>query len=167
MPTIIKWPGVTKPGSVCDEPVMGIDIYPTLIDITGLPASATDGVSLRPLLNNPDATLDRDLFWHFPHYHAGGDSPYTSIRSKNWRLIEFHEDGGLELYNLADDIGESKNRAESDPEVTAGLHKKIKQWRQQVDAQMPTTNPDFNPNKATKTETKPHQASKTGDKKTR
>jgi arylsulfatase A len=160
VPTIIKWPGVTKAGSICDEPVMGIDLYPTLIDITGLPANEADGVSLLPLLKDADATLDRDLFWHFPHYHAGGDSPYTTIRSKNWRLIEFHEDGALELYNLADDIGEAKNRAESDPEVTAELHRKLKQWRQQVDAQMPTANPDFDSEKAMQTATKPQKKAK-------
>ena len=152
VPTIVNWPGVTEPGSVCDEPIMGIDFYPTLLEIIGSDGNAIhnanmDGVSIKPLLEDPDATLDRSLYWHFPHYHAGGDSPYSTIRSKNWRLIEFHEDGALELYNLSDDLEESKNLVASHPEIAEDLHKKLQQWRRDVDAQMPTENPDFDPAK--------------------
>ncbi len=152
VPTIINWPGVTEPGSVCDEPVMGIDIYPTLLDITGIAGSpeqndSMDGVSIKSLIEDADATIARDLFWHFPHYHAGGDSPYSTIRSKDWRLVEFYEDGSLELYNLNDDLGESKNLASINPEITQELHKKLKRWRKKVGAQMMTENPDFDPEK--------------------
>jgi len=156
VPTIVKWPGVTKAGSVCDEPVMTIDLYPTLAAIAGVeerpPANdPMDGASITPLLKDSTATLNRDLFWHFPHYHAGGDSPYTVIRSKNWRLIEFHEDGALELYDLDKDLGESKNLASSHPEVVKKLHQKLNTWRKDVGAQMPTMNPDYDPKRATQT----------------
>ena len=148
VPTIVRWPGVTEAGSVCDEPIHGIDFYPTLLDIVGLKSGdSVDGVSIRRLLENADATLARDLYWHFPHYHAGGDSPYTTIRSKNWCLIEFHENNALELYDLSKDIGESNNVTTSHPEITAKLHGKLKQWRKKAGAQMPTANPDFDADK--------------------
>ncbi|MEM7144858.1 MAG: sulfatase [Verrucomicrobiota bacterium] len=151
VPWIVKWPGVTNAGSACSEPVMTIDLYPTLLDAAGksVDPADVDGANLIPLLNNPSSTLDRDLFWHFPHYHAGGDSPYTAIRSDNWRLIEFHEDHSLELYDLENDIGESTNVAADNPETAAALHKKIKQWRRDVAAQMPTNNPAYDPDRAT------------------
>ncbi len=152
VPTIVKWPGVTQAGSICDEPIMGIDFYPTLLDIADIGEDSeqspkVDGVSFRLLLENPDRTLDRDLFWHFPHYHAGGDSPYSAIRSKNWRLVEFHEDGALDLYNLNDDIDESNNLAVSNPEIAGDLHTKLSRWRQDVGAQMPSANANFDPTK--------------------
>jgi len=156
VPTIIKWPGITEPGSTCDEPIMSIDFYPTLLKIAGVEGNAghngsMDGVNITPLLRNPDALLDRDLFWHFPHYHAGGDSPYSAIRSKDWRLVEFHEDGSLELYNLSDDLGERQNLATTNQKIAGDLHKKLKQWRIEVGAQMPVDNPGFDPTKATQT----------------
>lgn len=131
---------------------MGIDFYPTLLDIADIGEDSeqspkVDGVSFRLLLENPDRTLDRDLFWHFPHYHAGGDSPYSAIRSKNWRLVEFHEDGALDLYNLNDDIDESNNLAVSNPEIAGDLHTKLSRWRQDVGAQMPSANANFDPTK--------------------
>lgn len=154
VPWIVKWPGVTKSGSVCDAPVMTTDIYPTLIDIAGVEGdknhnASMDGVTITPLLEDAEASLNRDLFWHFPHYHAGGDSPYTAIRSKNWRLIEFHEDGALELYDLDADLGESNNLAAAQPGISTALHGKLKQWRKEIGAQMPTDNPNHDPDRAT------------------
>ena len=150
VPAIVKWPGVTKPGSVCDEPIMTMDLYPTLVDVSGVAGDAQhnaemDGVSFKPLLVDSKASLKRDLFWHFPHYHAGGDSPYTAVRSGAWRLIEFHEDGALELYDLSVDIGETKNLAQSNADVTGRLHRAMQQWREDVGAQMPTPNPKHDP----------------------
>ena len=114
VPTIVRWPGVTQPGSVCDEPVSTIDYYPTRLEIASTSGNephnaSVDGKSIVPLLRDSNSTLGRDLYWHYPHYHAGGDSPYSAIRSGAWRLIEFHEDGRVELYNLTQDIGERSN----------------------------------------------------------
>ena len=154
VPTIVRWPGVTAPGSVCDEPVMGIDFYPTLLEVAGLAGDPehnkkVDGRSLVPLLKNADTTLDRDLFWHFPHYHAGGDSPYSAIRSGDWRLIEFHEDGALELYHLSDDLGEQDNLASRKGDLAKRLQQKLHAWRTAVGAQMPKPNPNFDPARQT------------------
>lgn len=154
VPAIVKWPNVTTPGSVCDEPIMTTDLYPTLLEVTGVEGNPhhskdMDGADITPLLQDVQASLDRDLFWHFPHYHAGGDSPYSAIRSGDWRLIEFHETGELELYNLAEDLGESRNLAATKRQLASRLHEKLRSWRESVGAQMPTLNPDFDPARAT------------------
>ena len=156
VPLFIKWPGVTQAGSVCDEPVISMDLYPTLLEAAGgatasLPWNAehnqnVDGRSLLPLLKDPALSLDRDaIFWHYPHYHGGGATPYSAIRCGDWRLIEFFEDDRVELYNLHDDIGEQQELAARLPEKAAELRKRIHDWRAVVNAQRPTPNPDYDP----------------------
>ena len=132
-----------------------MDYYPTILDITGVSGDADhnasmDGVSLVPLLRDPATTLDRRLFWHYPHYHAGGDGPYSAVRDGSWRLIEFHEDNQLALYNLAEDVGETTNLVEQHADKTRELHQQLRDWRRQVKAQMPTPNPDHDPGRATR-----------------
>jgi len=93
--------------------------------------------------------ISRDaLFWHYPHYHAGGDHPYGAIRNGNWKLIEFYHDQSLELYNLDNDIGEAKNLANKEPERAEKLLTQLRTWRRSVAAQMPTRNPKYDPRKA-------------------
>lgn len=150
VPLIIHWPNVTEPGSICHEPVQHIDFYPTFLEITGTPVLEThvvDGVSLVPLLRNAgDGRLQRDaLFWHFPGYLQGvlpdqrwRLTPATAMRARDWKLIEFFEDGRLELYNLADDLGEQHNLAEEYPQIRDNLHAKMRAWRQALKAPMPT-----------------------------
>lgn len=155
VPTIVRWPGVTPAGSVCDEPIMTIDYYPTLLEVTSTPAAeahkaSVDGRSITSLLRDPSSTLNRDLYWHYPHYHAGGDSPYSAIRSGDWRLVEFHEDNRVELYSLAEDLGERHNLAAAKPEQVNQLRGKLHAWRKQVAAQMPTPNPKYDPVRATR-----------------
>ncbi|MFK7820433.1 MAG: sulfatase [Planctomycetaceae bacterium] len=156
-PLVVKWPGVTKVGSVCNEPVIGIDFYPTFLEVTGTKKPegyGLDGQSLVPLLRDSNASLDRKaIFWHFPCYLQGkGDpaggpfrtTPAGAIRMGDWKLIEWFESGRLELYNLADDIGESKNLSQQNPAKLAELHTAMKQWRTSVDAPVPTTpNPRY------------------------
>ncbi len=154
VPTIIRWPGVTQEGSVCDEPIMTIDFYPTLLEVTGATGDdnhnrSIDGKSITGLLRNPATRLDRKLFWHYPHYHAGGDGPYSAVRDGNYRLIEFHEDDSVRLYDLDKDIGEQHDLSQTHPETTASLRATLHRWRASVDAQMPTANPDYDPEQAT------------------
>jgi len=154
VPTIVRWPGVTPAGSVCDEPIMTIDYYPTLLEVTSSQGNeahhaSVDGGSITSLLRDPASTLGRDLFWHYPHYHAGGDSPYSAIRSGVWRLVEFHEDNRVELYNLAEDLGEQRDLAAARPEQASQLRTKLHAWREQIGAQMPTPNPEYDPARAT------------------
>ena len=96
-----------------------------------------------------EAHLDREnIYWHFPHYHAGGDSPYGAVRARQWKLVEFYEDNRVELYNLANDLGETNDLAKKNPEKAEELRKQLHQWRLDVDAQMPTPNPDHDPAKS-------------------
>ena len=106
-PFIIHVPGMTPPGSSSQVPVIGMDFYPTMLQLAGLPQMPkqhVDGVSLVPLLKGGEIE-ERDLFWHYPHYGNQGGEPSSIIRSGDWKLIYYHEDGRDELYNLADDIG--------------------------------------------------------------
>lgn len=147
-PTIYLWPGVTTAGSVSDEPVITVDVYPTVLEIAGLAPDVesggpVDGVSLAGLLRSPDGQLDREaIFWHYPHYHRGGATPYSAIRDGDWRLVHFYEDGSTELYNLAEDVGESRDLASEMPAKTAELLAKLDAWRASVGAQPPVQNPD-------------------------
>ena len=154
MPMVARWPGVVQPDSRCSEPVMTIDFYPTALEIAGISGDARhnaeiDGVSLHGLLANAQATLNRDsLYWHYPHYHAGGDAPYSAIRRGNWRLIEFHDDTPPELYHLKRDLGERTNVAATHPNEYKELRAQLHVWRRSVDAQMPLENPRYDPDKA-------------------
>jgi len=154
VPAIVKWPGHTAAGSVSSGPVSSIDWMPTFLEVAGITAEdkdedTLDGVSLVPRLKDDGSIPERDLFWHFPHYHAGGDGPYSAIRSGDWKLIERHEDGGQELYDLENDPGETMNLFMEKPQVAARLEQKLIQWRQELAAQMPTPNPNYDAEKAT------------------
>lgn len=151
VPLIVRWPGAVKPGSVIDTPVMSIDFQPTIVDIAGGNAKAgatVDGVSIVPLLRGAPATAwTRDaLYWHYPHYHPGGASPYSAIRVGDWKLIEFFEDNHVELYNLKDDQAETRDLAARETTRAAALRKRLHEWRVSVGAQLPSPNPDYDPN---------------------
>tara|TARA_R110002049_G_scaffold4601_5_gene32564 strand:+ start:782727 stop:784151 length:1425 start_codon:yes stop_codon:yes gene_type:complete len=149
VPAIVYWPSVTPVGGVCDEPIMTIDYFSTLAELAGAESGIkTDGESLVGLLKDPAGKMDRDLFWHYPHYHAGGDSPYSAIRHGDFRLIEFHEDNSVQLYNLANDPGEANDLANSMTSVARKLTTRLHQWRDSVGAQMPMSNPDYDPARA-------------------
>lgn len=151
VPLIIYWPGVTKPGSESDTPVISMDYYPTLMDICGLKASPkSDGVSLVPLLRGTGGLKRDALFWHYPHYQhyqLGGTTPYGAIRQGDFKLIEFFDDMRVELFNLKDDIGEQNNLAATMPKKTDELRNRLRAWRKEVGAQMPTKNPDYDPSR--------------------
>jgi arylsulfatase A-like enzyme len=115
-------------------------------------ADLPDARSLTPLLRDPGASLGRDaLFWHYPHYHPGGATPYSAIRAGDWKLIEFFEGDRVELYHLAEDLGESTDRAAEMPEKAAELRDRLAAWRGEVDARLPRPNPDYDPDRAAQT----------------
>jgi len=147
VPLIVKWPGVTRPGSVCDTPVIGADFFPTLLAMAGLPLATgtVDGENLEPLLRQSGVPHREALYWHYPHYHPGGATPYGAIRDGDYRLVEFYEDQRVELYNLKDDIGETHNLAAILPDKATALRLKLHAWRERVGAQMPMPNPAYNP----------------------
>jgi uncharacterized sulfatase len=149
VPMIVRWPGVVPPGSVCDEPATTADLLPTFCDMVAapLPSQPLDGLSLTPLLRDPGARLDRDaIYFHYPHYHHS--RPAGAIRSGNWKLIEFLDEGTLELYDLSRDVGESHNLAAIRPERARRLRDRLAAWRAHVGARMPTPNPRYDPDRA-------------------
>jgi arylsulfatase A-like enzyme len=143
---LVAWPGRVRPGSLCAHPVTSTDWYPTLLEAAGLPLMPrqhVDGVSLIPLLAGRGAP-DRDaIFWHYPHYSNQGGTPACSLRAGDWKLIEFFEDGHLELYDLSRDEGEKQNLAAEQPQRTAELHQRLLRWRQEVEALIPKVNPNY------------------------
>ncbi len=142
-PWIIRAPGVTKPGSVCDTPVITTDLYPTLLELAGLPAAPArqlDGISLVAALNGGHLSRAAPLFWHYPHYGNQGGAPCGAVRDGPWKLIEWFEDGSLELFNLRDDPSEQRNVAAQNPEKTQQLQAQLVAWRAEVHALMPTPN---------------------------
>jgi arylsulfatase A-like enzyme len=145
-PLLIRWPGRVEAGSSCDVPVTSTDFYPTLLEAAGLPPRPQqhmDGVSLMPLLSG-GSKLDRDaIFWHYPHYGNQGGTPGCSVRMGDHKLIEFFEDGRLELYNLREDISEEQDLAATHPRTAGELHDRLMQWRQSVEALVPERNPDW------------------------
>jgi arylsulfatase A-like enzyme len=144
-PMIIRWPKVVAPGTVTDEPTTTPDFYPTFLEAAGLPPDTQqniDGVSILPLLRGEP--FDRGaIFWHYPHYSNQGGAPGCSVRDGDYKLIEFFEDGRLELYNLREDIGEERNLADEQPDRTKQLHEKLVAWRASVEAKIPQPNPDY------------------------
>lgn len=155
VPLIVYWPGVTKAGSVSDAPLITMDLFPTIVEMAGLPAAAArtaiDGVNFSSLLRGGPKPARDTLFWHYPHhqhYQLGGATPYAAIRSGDFKLVEiFHDlkDMKVELYNIREDIGETKDLAASNPAKARELRARLHAWQKEVGAQMPTTNPQYDP----------------------
>jgi len=151
VPLIIKYPPLTHPNTVCNEPTISYDFYPTFAELAGasLPVNQPiDGLSLFPLLKAPDNRLDRTaLHWHYPHYHH--DRPASSIRVREWKLIEYLDGtGDVELYQLHNDLGETRNLHEMFPGRVADLKKQLGQWRVSVGARVPVVNPSYDAERA-------------------
>ncbi|MBK8040086.1 MAG: sulfatase [Verrucomicrobiaceae bacterium] len=160
VPFIVRWPGVTKAGSACDAPTIHVDLLPTLAEIAHAAppeGQPLDGESLAPLFRDGGASLKREaIYQHFPGYLGAGENtwrttPVSLVEVGDWKLMEYLEDGRLELYNLKDDLGESKNLASTNPDKAKELHSKLQTWREAIQAPMPTKNtPSAEPTKKKK-----------------
>lgn len=150
VPFIAVWANKISQGKTNDTPIISADIYPTILGLTGVQGNeiqnrSFDGLDLsETLLANKELKRDA-IYWHYPHYHTEGAKPYSAIRKGNWKAIEVFEEDKVELYNLADDIGESNNLADKHPEKLKELMADLNKWRKDVGAQMPTDNPNYNP----------------------
>ena len=170
-PMIVRWPGVTKAATTCNTPVIGIDFFPTILEMAKAPRPAgkiLDGLSIVPLLKG-GASLGREaIFWHFPAYLQGNvagarDSKFRTrpvgvVRKGRWKLLQYFEewvlDGGsstidtnnaVELYNLENDISETTNLAGSNKAKRDEMLKLLSDWRASVGAPLPTQpNPNYN-----------------------
>ena len=130
-----------KAGRTCSVPVAGEDLFPTILSLCDLPLPQglkVDGKSFAGLLAGAEPPHRDALYWHYPlsepHFLGGNSS--GAIRQGNWKLIEFFSDGKMELYNLADDLGEAKDLRLSRPQVASRLQEKLAAWRKQVGAEV-------------------------------
>ncbi len=144
-PMVVRWPGVTPPGTICAVPVISMDFYPTMLEIAGLDQlkdQHIDGVSLVPVLRNPFAKFDRGpLFFHYPHYSNQGGFPASAMRSGDFKLIQDLEDGEYELYNLKEDIAEHNNISQLEVEKVKEMAAELDAWRKEVKARSLRPNP--------------------------
>lgn len=130
IPLIMSWANRIPAGSVTHEPVICCDFYPTFSEITRTALSQdqpVDGISLTPLLERPDRSLDRsDLYWYYPH------NKVSAIRSRQWKLVEHLDTQDIELYDLPADLSEQNDLSKAHPDIAAQLYEKLKRWRSSV-----------------------------------
>jgi arylsulfatase A len=145
VPLIVKWPHHGQIGTVCDEPVISTDFFPTILEMVGVENKTKDidGKSFTRLVRGEE--MDRGpIYWHFPHYsNHGMQSPGGAIRDGDYKLLEYFENGTVQLFNLKDDIGEQNDLSKIEVDKTKELTAKLHQWRKEVDAQMMKPNPDY------------------------
>jgi arylsulfatase A-like enzyme len=158
VPYIFYWKGKVMPGTTCEQQIIGIDLYPTFLEITNstTPNQQLDGISLVPcLVNNNNRLPQRPIFWHYPNYgkairNSSGivysNIPTDAILYGDYKLLEFYHDSTdhLELYNIKEDLSERKNLIHDFPEKADELHQMLISWRKEYNAEWPVTNPDFN-----------------------
>ena len=145
VPLIVKWPGAGQTGAVREEPVISPDFYPTLLEMAGLPARPdqhVDGVSFAEALTG--GAFEREaVYWHFPHYsNHGMQSPGGAIRDGAFKLLEYFENGTVQLFDLADDPGEQHDLAAEAPARASELRARLQAWRGSVSAAMPMARPE-------------------------
>jgi arylsulfatase A-like enzyme len=146
VPMIIKWPGVTKPDTKCNVPVISTDFYPTILEMAGLPLNPkqhVDGLSLVPLLQGGRSLPRKAIFWHYPHYHGSGSRPSAAVRAGDYKLLEFFAENQFELYNLKTDLAEKHNLAAKLPQKVAELKSLLRTLQKTTNAKFPRPNPEY------------------------
>jgi arylsulfatase A-like enzyme len=148
---IVRWPDHIRPGTSCNVPTIHVDLYATLLELGSAPKpnQVLDGQSILPLMLDQQGFTREAIYQHFPGYLGAGvdawrTTPVSTICMGNWKLMEFLEDGRLELYDLDADIGESKNLAQSNPAKAKELYQRLVAWRKEIHAPMPTLNDGTN-----------------------
>ena len=152
VPFFVNWPKIVNPQRRCSTPITGVDIYPTLCDMINNDNKSkhnVDGVSIVPLLKGKKIP-SRNIYWHFPAYLQSYQQrqdeqkdplfrsrPCSVVRSGKWKLIEYFETNEIELFDLSEDIGESKNLSKNRQEVTKSLRNQLKEWRIKTKAAIP------------------------------
>ena len=147
VPAIVKWPKAGRRGVLSNVPIISMDFFPTILAATGhalCPHQHVDGVDLTPVLKKSGG-LNRDaIYWHYPHYNRHPQNfPAGVVRAGNWKLLQEFETGKLSLYDLADDIGETRDLASRYPEKVKSLLTKLKSWQKDVGADPMRSNPEY------------------------
>ena len=144
VPLMIRWPDVTRPNTLCDQPVLSQDFYPTLaagIGATEVPQN--DGINLLPLLKGEQQNLpSRKLHWHYPHYYQRM-TPASAIRDGDWKLIHYYEDDRVELFNLQNDPSEQTDLSANQRATAIEMKRELDAWRDTVGANPPRPNPNW------------------------
>jgi len=145
VPVIVRWPGVTRPGSTSAWPVTSTDHFPTMLEAAGLPAlpgQHRDGLSYAAALRDAAAPPpERPLFWHYPHWGNQGGTPGAAVRHGGFKLVEWYWGKQPELFDLASDPGETRDLAAVRPEKVAELRALLDGFRRDTAAVMPSVNP--------------------------
>ncbi|WP_068691645.1 sulfatase [Culturomica massiliensis] len=145
-PMLVKWPGVVKPGVVCDKPLIIEDFYPTILEMAGITDYKTvqhiDGVSFVPMLKEAGDTFKgRKLFWHYPNLWGNtgpGIGATSVVRNGDWKLVYYYETGKKELFNIRADIGEKDDCASRNPKLVHKLSGELGKYLRSVNAQRPS-----------------------------
>ena len=149
VPLLVRWPARVPGGRQVETPVTSPDIVATVLDAARLEVSSgtpLDGSSVVPVLESRTHDLDdRPIFWHYPHYGNQGGAPAAANRQGDWKLIEWLEDGRVELFDLGRDIGEATDLAAEHPARVSTLRAALHAWQHDVGAVMPTANPRYDP----------------------
>jgi arylsulfatase A len=145
VPTIVRLPGVTKPGSVSHVPILSTDYAPTMAELAGTTMGNIDGKSFVKALHGASNIGRNEIFWHYPHYSPQLGKPSAAIRRGDDKLILFFEDNHVELYNLKTDIGETNDLAAAQPQKAASMKKRLEEWLRETNAQIPMPNPNHDP----------------------
>jgi arylsulfatase A-like enzyme len=154
-PFIVSWRGKIEENSMSDFPIIGTDMYPTILSLTNSKPGKDirlDGIDLKNLFLHNQSPESRPLFWFFPAYleryrgvpNLWRTAPAAAVRYGNWKLIRFFEDGKEELYNLKDDIGEENDLSSANTTKRAELAKLLDKWIADTNAPVPSEkNPEF------------------------
>jgi arylsulfatase A-like enzyme len=140
IPLLIRYPEITDPGRECHQPVISMDLFPTLLELASLDPPEEpelDGISLAPYLADPGRIDHRTLIWHYPHYHGSTWRPGSAIRQQRWKLLEFYEDRSVELYDLSIDPGERNNLAPGNTMMTDSLRRELHRMLGDLGAKYP------------------------------
>ena len=163
VPLLVRWPEVVEPGSECGAPIIGYDLFATLCEVAGIKDHRSggnrDGTSFLPFLKNPDEHWERSLYWHFPYYHPEGDKfanaipdigvddfivsrtrPHSAIRKGRFKLIYFDEDERVELYDLSEDVSESRDLTNLFSDKVTELKQELSTYLQAVKARKAAPN---------------------------
>lgn len=145
-PMIVKWPGVTSDGTVCEKPVIIEDFFPSILQMAGVKKAATvqtvDGRSFVPLLTGQgDPSAGRRFYWNYPNdwgVTGPGIGATCAVREGDWKLIYYYQDGRKELFNIREDIGEKSDRASAEPARVKKLSAELGKYLRQVGGQRPS-----------------------------
>ena len=145
IPQLIKMPENNKNIKIY-EPTVSYDLFPTILEFAGIENTnqEIDGISLIPHLKTGKELNRKDIFWHFPHYHTSQWKPVAAIRQGDWKLVEHYESNKIELFNLKNDVGESKNLNLIYPEKTESLLKRLHELQKKTNANSVKINSNYN-----------------------